>query len=241
MARPHKIYKKVIPSGTRFGRWTVIEEDTKRGNSGQSYYICRCDCGVERSVRGTGLRDGSSLSCGCLNRDIVSKDDRLVDHVLYKTWGGMKQRCYNPNNLMFKNYGGRGIVVCDEWRYDYIAFEKWSMENGYKAGLTIDRIDNDGNYCPENCRWVTHTVQARNKRKSIFVTINGVTKCLFDWADEYGIQHVTMTHRWRRGWRGAKLISPPDYRMRNSLAKCEMLERYIVDVPPRKGVRLDDG
>lgn len=100
----------------------------------------------------------------------------------------MKERCYNKRAINYKNYGGRGIVVCDEWLKDNMSFYIWSIKNGYKKGLSIDRIDNNGNYEPSNCRWTTRKEQNRNTRKNVFITYNGETRCLFDWAEQFGIE-----------------------------------------------------
>ena len=119
--------------------------------------------------------------------------------VLYRVWGAMKHRCANPNDKRFKNYGGRGITVCEEWQNDYLAFYKWAVSNGYKKGLTIDRIDTDGNYCPENCRWATPAQQNRNYSRNHLVTYNGKTMCIADWATHFGINRATVLFRLKQG------------------------------------------
>lgn len=112
----------------------------------------------------------------------------------------MKTRCHTPTAWEYKNYGARGIIICDEWRNDFKAFYDWSMSHGYTDELTIDRIDNNGNYYPENCRWVTRTIQNRNQRNSRYLTFKGQTKHLFDWADELGINRNTLASRLHKGW-----------------------------------------
>jgi hypothetical protein len=118
---------------------------------------------------------------------------------LYGVWCAMKERCYNPNNKSYSRYGGRGISVCDEWRKDFSLFAEWAESNGYIKGLTIDRIDGNGNYCPENCRWATTAQQNRNYSRNHMITYNGETKCVTDWADQYGINRTTLLLRLKSG------------------------------------------
>lgn len=118
---------------------------------------------------------------------------------LYPVWCAMKERCYNTNNKKYSRYGGRGIVVCDEWKDDFQSFYDWSIANGYREGLTIDRIDNNGNYEPANCRWLTRAEQNRNYSRNHLITYQGETKCLTDWADEFGINRGTVLYRLKAG------------------------------------------
>lgn len=152
--------------GYKFGKLTVVSFSHMIGK--HSYWKCICECGNEHTVRSDCLKNGLVKSCGCLNTNDREKPDSIKKHKLYRVYWGMKQRCYNPNQKHYNRYGGRGITVCDEWRNDFQAFYDWSMSHGYKEGLTIDRIDNDGNYEPSNCRWVTQAEQNLNKtqRKS---------------------------------------------------------------------------
>ena len=121
---------------------------------------------------------------------------------LYRIWANMKTRCINPNDPHFERYGGRGITICDEWKNDFKAFYDWSMSHGYADNLTIDRIDNNGNYCPSNCRWVTVKVQNQNRRKRnvISITYNGETKSATEWARELNLGHDTIRQRYHKGW-----------------------------------------
>lgn len=119
----------------------------------------------------------------------------LRKHPLYSVWANIKTRCYNQNDVHYERWGGRGITVCDEWKNDFQTFYDWAMSNGYQDNLTLDRIDNDGNYEPSNCRWVTTTIQNRNKRNCKPITYNGKTKFLNDWAKEYGIKPKTLWMR----------------------------------------------
>ena len=125
---------------------------------------------------------------------------------LYRIWEGMKQRCYNTNRPAYRIYGGRGITVCDEWKNSFQAFYKWSMSNGYRDDLSIDRIDNDKGYSPENCRWATRKEQQNNCSNTIKVEINGTQKSLRQWAEETGIYFNTLYKRYRKGIVGTDLI-----------------------------------
>lgn len=195
--------------GKTFGRWTVIAKTKERGNGGAIKYLCRCKCGTEKTVPGTLLRSGSSKSCGCYNRDIITKFGRSVyKERLYAVWNSIKQRCTNPRDRAFKNYGGRGITVCDDWRQSYGSFKAWAMENGYKPGLWIDRIDCDGPYSPQNCRWTTPKVQQRNKRNNVFVSINGAKKTISEWSEMSGIKFATISRRLELGWSEEHLLDP---------------------------------
>lgn len=170
-------------TGQRFGRLTVIEYAGKRvSQSGKAstMWKCKCDCGNIKDVRQGSLRRGTTQSCGCLHKEKVANMHRThglstENKRLYKVWKEMRYRCSDPNNASYDRYGGRGISVCDEWQNNFEAFYKWSIANGYKEDiaesgknrLSIDRIDNGGNYEPTNCRWADDYVQAANKRTSL--------------------------------------------------------------------------
>lgn len=194
-------------TGKKFGRLTVVKR-VGTDNQRNPMWLCKCDCGNEKVIRGNGLKSGNTKSCGCLAKENAQQRLKFLNYKtgqyksrLYRIWTSMKTRCYNDNNSeTYKRYGARGITVCDEWRDNFKAFYDWAMANGYTDELTIDRIDNDGNYCPENCRWVTLQIQNRNRRTTRIITFNGKTQCMLDWANELGVKVNTMIARFHRGW-----------------------------------------
>jgi hypothetical protein len=191
--------------GQKFGRLTVLDRDISASSGAGHHvkFICICDCGNKVSVSGTNLRRGISKSCGCLRGDSIKQ--RNVTHCLtgtrlHKIWIGMKERCYTTHFAAYQHYGGRGIKVCDEWKDDFQAFYDWAMSNEYDDTKSIDRIDSDGNYEPSNCRWVTYSIQNKNKRTSKLITFQGKTQNLVDWERETGIDHRTIDARLKYGW-----------------------------------------
>lgn len=152
-------------AGKKFGRLTVLEFACV-DKHGHSKWKCRCDCGAETTVKGIHLTSGNTTSCG---KHARSMKHGLRNTRLYHVWLSMKDRCFNERCQYFKNYGGRGITVCDSWKESFEAFHSWAMENGYnpdakRGDCTLDRINVDGNYCPENCRWVDMYVQNNNRQ-----------------------------------------------------------------------------
>lgn len=187
--------KKLYLTGQRFNRFLVLREAGK-DKHGATFWTCQCDCGELRDVRTTHLRLGVSKSCGCLQREVAAQGKRkhgLHNNALYDVWNGMLRRTTNPDDPGYKNYGGRGIEVCTRWESvgNFIA----DMGPSYRKGLTIDRINNDGNYEPDNCRWTTRVVQQRNRTNTLRLTYLGRTLPLAEWADVCEIQYSTLHKR----------------------------------------------
>lgn len=169
-------------SGDRYGQVMLTGKAYLKDGMRMVEYIC--DCGNIRWGLLYSLRTGHTKSCGCLHKKGSKPKHGLCRHPLYNTWKDMKQRCYNVNYTDYHNYGGRGIFVCSEWIDNAEAFIKWAELNGYQEGLTLDRIENDKEYSPNNCRFSTRGVQNRNKRTNIFLTAYGETKCVTDWLKD---------------------------------------------------------
>lgn len=200
-------------AGKTFGRLTVLER-AKNDSRGKTRWKCLCECGKETIVMADSLKSGHTQSCGCMAAEkagaAISKvntthGDRYTR--LYRVWAHMKERCFNPNSISYENYGGRGITVCAEWKQDFVAFRDWAMENGYSDELQIDRIDNDGNYCPENCRWSTRKEQSLNRRSNVFLTFNGKRQTVREWAIEIGISPKVLYDRIKSGWPIERVLS----------------------------------
>lgn len=188
--------------GQRVERLTVIERVSKNG---RGFYNCKCDCGNYILARQDQLKNGSTKSCGCYNVDRAKRGDNRRVHGkhgtrLYRIWQAMHARCYIKTNPAFKNYGGRGIAICSEWVKDFQAFYDWSMANGYDDSLTIDRIDVNGNYEPNNCRWATKAEQAVNTRVNRYLTYNGETHTISEWSRILGMSSGVIGWRMRHNW-----------------------------------------
>lgn len=183
-------------TGQRFARLTVIERaaDKVTGSKPKVMWRCRCDCGKEVTVWSSSLVQGTTVSCGCKTKKHgFSHKERL-----YETWRNMRRRCFDPKNKRYAQYGGRGITVCLEWN-DYTAFRKWAMSSGYRDDLSIDRIDVDGNYCPENCRWADAQVQANNVSRNRILSYGGKSMTMAQWARELGVTYGALNHRVQKG------------------------------------------
>lgn len=199
--------------GEKYGKLTVLEKLDDVVDSGgriRRKYRCACDCGNVTDVDVYHLLNGKIKSCGCLRRGphISDRHHPYVGTRIYRIWGNMVNRCTNPNNPAYQRYGGRGITVCDEWR-DFMTFYKWAIENGYNDTLEIDRIDNDGGYNPENCRWATVIVQGNNKSNNRLFEIGGEIDTLANIARKYSINYKALHNRIRHGWNIERAISQP--------------------------------
>lgn len=188
-------------SGRRFGRLVAIEVDS-RNWQGKTMWRCRCDCGNETVVKSDSLKSGHTRSCGCLYTENIGKTNLTHGHTgerIHNIWKCMRSRCSNQNNDSYENYGGRGVSVCDEWKNDFQSFYDWSMHNGYADNLSIDRINNDGDYSPENCRWTTALTQANNTRRNRYITYNNITHTCSEWARILGLRKDVLRHRLDNG------------------------------------------
>ena len=205
--------------GRRHGRLVVLDawkEPSKNGKRVVTKCRCQCDCGNICVKNYEQMRAGNSRSCGCLKSESSSSRALLrnMKHgwsrtKLYKTWRDMKYRCEDPKTQRYKSYGGRGISVCKEWDESFEPFRDWALENGYHVGLTIDRIDVNGNYEPSNCRWATKDEQGRNKQNTHWVTAFGETKTIREWSEKFGIGRTTIENRLLKGWADEDAVSKP--------------------------------
>lgn len=205
-------------TGKKFGRLTVIERAHNHGR--ETYWKCQCDCGNFKEINGAKLKSGHTKSCGCLvrekagaNTSHVSRNVKhgMTDTRLYRIYHKMNLRCYSKVNPAYPSYGGRGITICPEWlgEHGFENFVKWALENGYADNLSIDRIDNDKGYSPDNCRWATAKEQANNTRSTVFLTYKGETKSASEWSEITGIRQDTLTMRKRNGWTDEECIETP--------------------------------
>lgn len=159
--------KKLDLTGHIYSRLTVLSEASKKGRDRR--WLCQCICGTTCKVHHTSLRSGNTRSCGCLRKEVLTTHGDSQGNRLYGIWRDMKARCLDPKQPSYSNYGGRGITVCDAW-LAYPEFKVWALENGYSDELTIDRIENEAGYAPDNCTWATWSTQMRNKRKMLNVS-----------------------------------------------------------------------
>lgn len=202
-------------TGQRFGRLTVLEFKGVNKHH-KSCWLCKCDCGNEKIIVGESLTRGLTKSCGCLDVEKhVTHPNRKAHGMtgtrLYRIWKNIKRRCYNQNNEDYKRwYGSKGVTMCDEWKNNFQSFYDWSINHGYSDDLTIDRIDSNCNYEPNNCRWVDVKTQAQNTSQVRNITINGETHCLKEWCRIVKIAPTTVYKRLRDGWdeRSAILTQP---------------------------------
>lgn len=188
-------------TGNKYGRLTVISLQSRE--NGTPKWNCICECGKELVVSGKSLKSGFTKSCGCLKEESSRKEKKhgKAKSRLYRIYNHIKGRCLNTSDNHYPLYGGRGISICDEWQGEngFINFYNWSMENGYSDKLTIDRIDNNGNYSPENCRWVNNEVQSNNRRNNRKLTAFGETHTIAEWSRLKGVGSSTILQRLKRG------------------------------------------
>ena len=203
-------HNKLDLRGKKFGRLVVLEDSRKR-KSRRVLWNCICDCGNKVRISSKCLRNGHSQSCGCLKLEILIKRTTKHGHgrarkqtATYRSWLGMKTRCLNPKVECYKHYGGRGITICERW----MKFENFLEDMGEKPkDLTIERLNNKDGYSPENCIWATMEIQTRNKRNNRFITFNGESHILPDWAKITGLKRETISRRIARGWTIEKALT----------------------------------
>lgn len=220
-------------TGQKFGRLTVISYAGKNHRR-YALWSCLCECGKTIIAVGSDLRSGHTQSCGCSRSDALSRYNKSEEkraHTselnkqykkthgmrytrLYREWRSMINRCSSKNWRDYDNYGGRGITVCDEWKESFESFRDWALHNGYRDDLSLDRCDVNGNYCPDNCRWITMAAQANNTRRSLYLEFNGEKKTVKEWALELGLNYNTLHSRvTTKGWSAEKaLTTPPFYK-----------------------------
>ena len=232
MLQESRAHNFIDIEGEKFGMLSVTEYHG-RNKQRESLWKCLCDCGNITITTGHRIRYGKVKSCGCISHEITAAANTKHGmarngkrHPIYDIWTNMKDRCYNPNFKQFKDYGGRGITVCEEWQ-EFIPFMEWATKNGYKRELQIDRIDNSKGYSPSNCRFATRSQNQRNMRRNRHVTINGITKLMIEWCEITGLHFRTISLRIEKGWPDAMLLLPPknasfEYRKENEALSCAL-------------------
>lgn len=200
-------------TGKRFGRLIVLQRAQNLvSKSGRNYirWMCQCNCGNICTVLGDNLKYGRTLSCGCYKKEHLSSlksTHGQTDSRLYGVWQSMKARCYNAHSTHYDRYGGRGISLCDEWKNSFQTFSDWATQNGYRDGLSIERIDNDGDYTPDNCRWATMKEQANNRESNVRIAYRGEEHTATEWAAIVHISAKTLFSRIYAGWSVERVLS----------------------------------
>jgi hypothetical protein len=194
-----QLMKKTDLTGKRFGKLTAISQGEYKGKN--TTWKCMCDCGNEREYLTYNLTSGKSNSCGCARIETLKKV--MTKHGgrqtrLYQIFKGMSQRCYNENSPAYQYYGGKGVFICDEWKNDFAVFREWAEGNGYTESMSIDRINPNGNYCPENCRWTSMQKQQNNKLNSAFIIINEEKLTIAEWAENNKTNKATLYSKFYR-------------------------------------------
>lgn len=200
-------------TGQRFGKLTVLrraENYVRPNGHKESTWVCCCECGDEITATRTNLK--RARSCGCSKGKYISASKithGMSNSRLYRIWQNMKNRCYNPNVDRYDRYGGRGITVCEKWRDSFEAFYKWAIDNGYSDELSIDRKDVNGNYTPDNCRWISMDKQADNKSNSRIFEYNGEARTVSEWSKILDISRDIIWNRIKRGWDIERVFTQP--------------------------------
>ena len=197
-------------TGKRYGELVVIKR-ADNTTKGLATWECLCDCGNTTIVKGSSLRSGITKSCGCRRSKVKPTLRHGMSHTrLYYVWNNIKKRCYEKTNPAYKNYGGRGIKMCDSWKDSFESFAEWAKNSGYSDTLTIERINVNGNYCPENCTWIPGNEQQNNRTTCQLYTYKGETKNLMEWCNYFGLPYMTIyTRLFRLKWDFERAISEP--------------------------------
>ena len=196
-------------TGKKFNKLTVVKR-LENSIGGVSVWLCQCECGNFTTVRGSNIKNGSVKSCGCLLKEGTTTTHGLSKTKIYGIWNSIKSRCLNPNSESYKRYGARGICVCEEWKNSFESFYLWSIENGYNEKLSIERIDNDGNYCPQNCKWASRKEQCRNRRSNVVFEYMGEKRILTEWCEILNLDYKLVHNRIHKmGWSFEKSILTP--------------------------------
>lgn len=196
--------------GNHYGNWTVIGEPGTRMYRSDVGALCRCKCGTERLVALRLLKKGETKSCGCIAIINAAKKNTTHGqhkHRIYGIWRSMKERCHNPNHDAYNRYGGRGITVCLRWQ----KFENFLSDNAslFREGLSLDRKNNNGNYSPRNCEWVTKTAQSNNRHNNLFFSFSGSRLTCAQWARKLGVKEITLRKRYQAGWSVQNILTKP--------------------------------
>ena len=207
-------------TGKRFGKLTVIKRASDyirpSDNKPRPKYLCKCDCGNYKEILGTSLKNGVTKSCGCLMGHNLKTHSFANKERLYAIWRNIRERCNNKNNSSYKYYGAKGIKYCKEWE-NYLTFRTWALNNGYGDNLTIDRIDNKGDYEPSNCRWATWICQANNKGNNRKFVLDDKEYTIPQLAKLYNINQATLLSRIKKGWDIKTAVETPVYKIRSKL------------------------
>ena len=215
-------------TGKKFGRLSIIEKAFKKDYT--QYYKCKCDCGTIKIINGSSIKKGDIVSCGCLRKERFLKfitTHGKTNTRLHTIWNGMKQRCQNKKCKYYKNYGNKGITICDDWSNTFMSFYNWAYENGYADNLTIDRINNRGNYDPYNCRWITIQEQQHNTSLNNVIEINGKKFVLAEVARMAGVADDCIRNRIRLGLKNEELLKPAKY----------YLQDYVYNLTSPNGIK----
>lgn len=203
----------------KFGQLTVVQK-LKMNNHREMEWLCVCDCGREHISTSNRLTRGQTTCCKeCMKNKISISNTKhsCKPEALWCCYQNMKTRCYNKKYSLYHRYGGRGISVCEEWYNSFVSFRDWAFNSGWEEGLSLDRIDNNGNYCPENCKWSTVQEQSNNRHTNRILTANGVSDTMANWSRKLNIPYYVIQYRLEKGWDDAKTLTTPYKRRKNDI------------------------